>query len=292
MQSSSDIRTLVQDIYELVQKEDPRAIRTAAARLVLERNEKDAAVQLLNPRREGTLRLSRLGPKCPCALWYETLHPEMAEQLPPWATIKYQYGHFLEAMAIAYTKLAGHEVTGEQDELSVDGIIGHRDCVIDGCIVDVKSTTSIGFKKFKDRTLEENDSFGYLDQLDAYMVGSLSDPLVRIKDTAYILAIDKNLGHMVTYEHNLREASINERIKEYKRIVGQHAAPSCTCKSVPDGKSGNYRLDTRASYSAFKFACRPDLRTFLYADGPRYLTHVERVPDVTEIDRYGKIVYH
>src|SRR6266849_6159935 len=38
-------------------------------------------------------------------------------------------------------KAAGHEVLGEQDELTLDGVVGHRDCVIDGCIVDVKTTS-------------------------------------------------------------------------------------------------------------------------------------------------------
>jgi len=53
-------------------------------------------------------------------------------------------------------------------------ILGHRDCVIDGCVVDVKSTSSIGFKKFRDGSIKHSDSFGYL---DSWMV-ILSVPLV------------------------------------------------------------------------------------------------------------------
>ena len=239
-----------------------------------------------------TLRLSQMGPRCPKALWHSIHTPELAEQLPPWAEIKYSFGHIIEALAIALARAAGHTVTGEQDELVVDGIVGHRDCVIDGCVVDVKSTSSFGFNKFKDGSIKENDNFGYLDQLDGYLVGSLEDPLVTVKDKGYLLAIDKQLGHMVLYEHTLREGSIRSRIAEYKDIVGRPTPPSCNCGTVADGKSGNIKLDTKASYNVFKHCCFPHLRTFLYASGPSYLVKVVRKPDVTEIDQHGKIVYN
>lgn len=285
----TDISTLISDIYELVQRKDGwfnahSETFSAEVKARLERH----FTQEDTPR----LRLSGLGPRCPCALWHSIHTPELAEPLPPQAIIKYSYGHILEALAITFAKASGHEVTGEQDELVVDGIKGHRDCVIDGCIVDVKSASTRSFQKFKDGTLAQDDPFGYLDQLDAYLVGSLRDPLVRNKETAYILAIDKVLGHCCLYEHKLRKGLIHERIGEYKEIVSQSKPPTCTCESVPDGKSGNIKLGIRGSYNPYKYCCKPNLRTFLYSDGPRYLTHVERVPDVIEVDRYGKVVYN
>jgi hypothetical protein len=285
------ISTLIHDIYQQVQRKDGWFNDRLG-----EEFSKDVAKRLQahlgETKGPPTLRLSQMGPRCPRALWYSIHHPELAEALPPWAEIKYSYGHILEALAICLAKAAGHEVTGEQDELVVDGIRGHRDCVIDGCIVDVKSTSSIGFAKFKDRSFEQSDSFGYLDQLDGYMVGSADDPLVTTKDRGYILAIDKTLGHMVLYEHKLRVGSIERRIKEHKRVVESLDPPPCSCGTIPDGKSGNVRLDVRASYSAFKYCCFPNLRTFRYSDGLRYLSRVERKPDVTEVDKYGKIVYN
>lgn len=235
--------------------------------------------------------MSKLGPTCPCALWHSIHKPELAEALPPWAEIKLSYGHVLEALVIALAKGAGHTVTGEQDVITLDGIVGHRDCVIDGCIVDVKSSSTLSFRKFKDKSIKENDSFGYLDQLDAYTVGSALDDLVSVKDRAYLLAIDKQLGHMVLYEHITREDSIRERIKRYKTIVNRLTPPSCECGTLADGKSGNIKLDVRASYSGYKHSCFPHLRTFLYANGPVYLTHVSRKPDVIEVDKNGKVVY-
>lgn len=240
----------------------------------------------------NTLRLSQMGPRCPKALWHSIHTPDEAEALPPGATLKYAYGHIIEALAITLAKAAGHTVTGEQDAVEVDGIVGHRDCIIDGCIVDVKSASSISFKKFQDKSIGTSDTFGYLDQLDGYMVGSLSDPLVQVKDKAYLLAIDKTLGHMTLFEHTLREEHIRGRIREYKHIVAQATPPTCNCGTVPEGKSGNIRLDTKASYNSFKHVCFPKLRTFVYASGPIYLTEVKRIPDVPEIDSLGKRVYN
>jgi hypothetical protein len=224
-----------------------------------------------------------MGPSCPRALWYSVRHPELSEPIPPWAEIKYTFGDILEALAIIYAKASGHKVLGEQDEIRLDGIVGHRDCVIDGCIVDVKSTSSRGFEKFKSRGLAFDDPFGYLDQLDGYVVGSLLDPLVEVKDKGYILAIDKTLGKVVLYEHIVRPDAIRRRIQDYKEIVARDIPPKCECGTVPDGRSGNIRLDVKASYSPYKYCCNPLLRTFIYSTGPVYLTHVSRKPDVPEI---------
>jgi hypothetical protein len=232
-----------------------------------------------------SLRLSKMGEMCPRHLWYSVHHPELAEELPAPAIIKFSYGHTIEALAIALAKAAGHEVTGEQDELVVDGIKGHRDCVLDGCIVDVKSCSSRMFEKFEKKYIANDDPFGYLAQLDGYMVGSTDDPLVRTKDHGYILAIDKTLGKMVLYEHRLRESFIHTRIADYKRVTALQEPPRCACETVPDGKSGNIKLAVRASYSPYKHICFPSLRTFQYASGPVFLTHVARLPDVAEIRR-------
>ncbi len=288
MQTKS-ILTLIPDIYSLVGGEHGITdLRTSDVGSDIAR----ALQQSFGPREPRGLRLSGLGPKCPRHLWHSINTPELAEPLPPYAKIKYAYGHIIEHLLLGLAKAAGHRVEGEQDELVVDGIVGHRDCVIDGAIVDVKSSSSRGFTKFKDKTLAQDDSFGYLDQLDAYLVGSLHDPLVTVKDRAYILAVDKTLGHLALYEHRLRERSIRERIAQYKRLVELPSPPPCECKTVPDGKSGNIKLDIQSSYSPYKNCCFPNLRTFLYASGPVYLTKVVRKPDVTEVDKHGRFVYH
>lgn len=292
------IHTLVPDIYQLIQSNDSlkSAVKTEWFTPELsEHLSRDIARrlsdQMSGPAQERrTLRLSKLGPSCPRALWYSIHHPELAETFPPWVKIKFSYGHILEAYVIAMAKAAGHEVTGEQDALVLDDIVGHRDCVIDGAVVDVKSCSTFQFARYKSQTIQDDDAFGYLDQLDAYGTASIEDPLVRVKDKAYILAIDKTLGHITLYEHSIRSEAIRARIKAYKAIVQCERAPLCRCGTKPIGLSGNIGLDTKASYSPYKYVCFPELRTFLYASGPVHLTYVKRRPEVVEIDKRGQPV--
>lgn len=278
------IHTLVQDIYDIVGTKGWFDIERSG-----EFNTHVARAFNQEERIPG-LRLSGLGPKCPCQLWHSIHSPELAEPYRPWTRIKFGYGHLVEAYVIQLAKAAGHEVTGEQDELSVDGVVGHRDCVIDGNVVDVKSANSRSFEKFKDGSIASDDKFGYLDQLDGYVVGSRNDPLVRNKSSGFLLAVDQELGHLKLYEHTAREERIRGRIRDYREIVSLAGPPKCTCESVPDGASGNYRLGVTASYNPYKFQCNPHLRTFLYANGPRYLTKVVRKPDVPELTKSGKII--
>jgi hypothetical protein len=275
-----NINTLIPDIYSLVQSgggwfhdELAKEFSTDIG-LRLQR-------QLGENEVRNRLSISRLGPSCPRALWYSVHRPELSDPLPAWARIKYSYGHILEGLVTTLAKAAGHEVTGEQDELYLDGIVGHRDCVLDGYVVDVKSASSVAFQKFKAGSFEDN--FGYLDQLDGYCVASMDDPLVRHRDVGYLLVIDKQLGHMCLYKHRVREDHVRQRARECKEIVAKTSPPSCECKVVPYGKAGNLKLDTKASYSPFKYQCFPHLRTFIYSGGPVYLSKVVKVPDVKEV---------
>lgn len=289
------INTLIPDIHHLVQHEKgwfdeqiSDALRASTARTLCS--------HFNEPRyRPGKakIRMSGLGPKCPCALWYAINHPELAEPLPPWAEVKFAYGYILEGLAITLARAAGHTVEGEQDELILDGIIGHRDAVVDGVVVDFKSCSSIAFRKFKDRSLKQNDSFGYLDQLSAYVVASADEEIVRVKDRGYFVAIDKTLGHMVLYEHIVEDpGAIRQRIAQYKVLVERPTPPVCTCGTRKSGESGNIELGITASYSPYKYCCFPNLRTFRYSGGVKYLSKVLRKPEVTEVNRYGKVVYH
>lgn len=289
------INTLIQDVYSVLEVRDGTfcgetvdVLSTSiTSRLLHQLGEGHRG------ERKATLRLSGMGPKCPCALWYSINKPELAERIPPWVECKFAFGNILEAFGIALCKAAGHTVTGEQDELWVDGVCGHRDAVVDGCVVDFKSCSSRMFEKFSKQSIAYDDPFGYLDQVDGYLVGSLNDPLVTVKDKGYIFAIDKTLGHCCLYEHKVREESIRARIKQFKEIVSLPEPPSCRCGTQPDGESGNIKLDTKASYGSFKYCCFPKLRTFLYANGPRYFTEVKRKPaaHVREIDSNGNTVY-
>ena len=289
------INTLVQDIYQTISNKNGWFTEELARELGSDIST-TLRGQLGEERPAPRLRLSQLGPKCPRTLWYSLRHPELAEPLPAYAEIKFSFGHTIEALAITLAKASGHKVVGEQDVVTLDGVTGHRDCVVDGCLVDVKSCSSRQFEKYKYKTVAQNDEFGYLDQLDGYVVGCHEDPLVTVKDRGYILAVDKQLGHMVLYEHVVRESSIRARIAAYKRIAESDTPPPCNCGVVADGAAGNLILDTRASYNNFKYACFPHLRTFLYSGGPRYFVKVVKTPTyrgepLIEVDRAGNQVY-
>lgn len=283
------IQTLIADIYALLGSKEPWFTGELADTYA--DNVKRRLEAYHTEEKQHRLRLSQMGPRCEKALWLSIHAPELAEPLPGKALLKYTYGHHLEEYILMLAKAAGHTVEGMQDELVVNGIRGHRDAVIDGCLVDVKSVNSRSFDKISSGGLKQDDAFGYLDQLDGYALGSADDPLVRVKDKAYILAIDQEMGGMHLYEHTVRE-TIRERIDSYKAIVAKNFPPDCTCETVPDGASGNRKLDVRASYSPFKWECFPHLRCFYYSNGRRYLTTVAREPlaSVPEVDRHGVFI--
>lgn len=241
-----------------------------------------------------SLRLSRMGATCHKALWHSIHTPELAEPVQPWAQAKFSFGHFWEAYAIMLSKAAGHEVSHEQHECELLGVKGHIDAIVDGCLVDYKSCSSRQFQKYKANQLEGDDPFGYLEQLDGYVVACREQDFLNVKDRGYIIAVHRDLGHMHVYEHRIREASIRQRIAEYKGISERRNPPQCTCEVTSDGITGNIKLGTRASYSAYKWTCFPNLRCFINKRGqPVFYSKVIGRPydAVREIDRYGNTIH-
>lgn len=238
------------------------------------------------------LRMSNIGKK-DRQLWYNYNGYE-GEALQPHTRIKFLYGHLIEEMVLALVKLSGHEVTDEQKKVEVSGIKGSMDCKIDGLLVDVKSTSSYGFKKFKDGSLINDDPFGYIDQIKGYAQAE------KAKEFGW-LAMDKTNGHLTLLKYDMEDESawywtklnffnILNRIKQIKNIVKNAKPPERCYEPEPDGKSGNMKLPLGCSYCQYKYDCHPEVRTFLYSNGPRYLTKVVNKPNVIEVDRDGKKV--
>jgi hypothetical protein len=80
-----------------------------------------------------------------------------------------------------------------------------------------------------------------------------------------------------------------KRIQHLKKVIESTSVPDKCYTDVPDGKSGNYKLDTGCIYCNYKHDCWSDanngkgLRTFQYSTGYRYLTKVEKEPNVDEV---------
>ena len=288
---SKTLDTLVEDVYKLMKtKNTSKDVDTeeeiekfGEAMKTLMRQE--FLPNQRNFSNRGGLRLSSIG-KPDLQQWYAS-KKFSGEKIQPATLIKFMYGHMIEEMVLFFVRLSGHQVTDEQKECVVGGIKGHMDCKIDGVVVDVKSTTPFGFKKFKDGTLAADDNFGYVDQIKAYAHAEGE------RKWAW-LAMDKQSGALCVLEYDLDDTKhpmydqysgdIEDRIEHVKKSVEGEDRPSLCAEPVPDGKSGNLKLPTICSYCQYKRHCHPDLRTFIYSTGPRYLTTVNKKPDVLELD--------
>lgn len=234
----------------------------------------------------GSVRMSSLGVKCFRKLWYRQHHRDSAEKLLPSGRLKFFFGDVLESILLRLAEDSGHTVEGKQDELELFGVKGHRDAIIDGVTVDCKSASSYSFAKFKEGLSPDTDVFGYLKQLEAYVAAAQDDELVKDKNGGAFLVFDKQHGH-ITLDYHTFDIDIN-RIEEYinsirKAVNNDEREPGRAYLDVSDGKSGNRKLDTECSYCEFKRVCWPELRTFIYSTGPRFLTKVVREPDVFEV---------
>lgn len=278
------IDTLVDDINELftkpvdVSKEDAEALGQEIAQ---------AVVESLGERKDSpSLRMSNLGTPCKRKLWYSVRAPQLGEPLPAHVKFKFLYGHILESLLLFFAKLSGHRVEGRQDELDIGGVKGHRDAVIDGRTVDVKSATTHSFKKFKEHRLGDDDPFGYLDQINAYRY-SAGDEVTD--DKVSFLAVDKQLGNICLDTYDANDTNYDELVEELQEMIAQDEPPKRHYKDIEEGQSGNRKLDVNCAYCPFKKTCWPGLRTFIYSNGPTFLTHVEREPKVPEVN--GKYVF-
>jgi len=264
-----DISTLVPDVQKLLKQEgwwtdaeDSRCTEMVARRLRSHYSKHEVHTKL---------RMSRLGNRCHRQIWYEVHYPELAEHPSAREKLTYAYGHIIEGLAIMLAKAAGHTVEAEGDEITLDGISGHCDCLIDGYIVDVKSSTTQGMAKYKGTDQQEIDRWGYLAQLDGYVVGdSTSLVLNKRKDKAFLWVIDKNLGNMLLYEHHPREAFIRERIRDYRAITTLNQPPRCTCETKRVDFTGGATLGLVASYSKYKSVCWPNVRVEIVRGRPVY----------------------
>ena len=272
--------TLVQDIYALFT--EPHTFEQSNVEEFGKRLATHISNRVSDEKSSDSLRMSNLGTPCDRKLWYTVNKSEAAEPLPPEVRFKFLYGDILEELVLFLAKEAGHEVDGTQDTLSIGGVKGHRDAIVDGVVVDVKSASSYSFKKFDEGLTKETDAFGYLDQLGAYLYASQDDPKVVHKDRAAFIAVDKTLGHITVDVQPNRYVDYSKLVESKKALVALPKPPPRAFSDEPDGKSGNRKLGVECSYCSFKNECWPGLQTFFYSNGPRFLTVVSREPNVSK----------
>lgn len=275
----AELSTLIPDIYKLFDPKTPHIVDEGNLEVFCENLKQIVRSRFLEREEGDVLRFSSLG-RPDRQIWYMAQEDGEREEMSPKTYFKFLYGDIIEQMVLFLVKEAGHTVEQEQAEIEVEGVKGHIDAIIDGVVVDVKSASPYSFTKFTKGTLFEDDPFGYVHQISGY-----ANVLTPDQGAAF-LAFNKVDGDMAILNIGTSITSSYPpapRIEHLKEVIASPTPPERCHSDVEDGKSGNRKLNTPCSYCGFKKRCWPELRTFLYGTGPRYLTEVHRVPDVYEV---------
>ena len=271
------ISTLVSDIYnrmeshEKVSKENLEAFLQGVSDVLVKQLEEKR-----NTSHEKNIRMSSIG-KPDRKIWMEINGPKVERSYTGSTLIKFLYGSIIEELVIFLAKEAGHSVQELQKQCQLEGIKGHIDCKIDGEVVDIKSASDFAFRKFKTGTIENDDPFGYIGQISAYVEA-------EGQDTGYLLAMNKVTGELALLElDDFSLINATKRIQHVKKLVKSEEMPDLCYQPQPEGKSGNMKLSRDCSYCSYKWTCFPDMRVFRYGDGMRYLTTVEKEPTVQDV---------
>jgi|TARA_R110000823_G_scaffold279344_2_gene397651 hypothetical protein len=239
------------------------------------------------PKTKDALRMSNIG-KPARQLWYNKHSKSTKKDLESSLVIKFLYGHLLEALVVFFVKLSGHEITDQQKEVNVSGIKGHMDCKIDGEVVDIKSTSGFAFNKFRNGTLPEQDSFGYMAQLAGYEEAEGTDK-------GGFLAINKETGELWMFRPDeFDKPNIKSKIKGLKASLKKLEPPELCYQPIAEGVKGNFKLPKECNWCEYKMECHSDsnkgkgLRVFDYARGPSFFTEVMVEPKVKEITNEWK----
>jgi len=292
---TKDINKLSEDIYVVLdstQEHEANPVLASEYAMRIGGEFAKASASRNQPRVKGKLWASDLGKKCMRQHWYNFNEPDKGEKLNGYTKFKFLYGNMLEEAVLYFAEEAGHSVSDQQYvvETEVDGwsIRGRIDGVVDNTLIDVKTTSSYGYKRYKDGIEHSNDSFGYLYQLGFY--SAFNDLPTTPSDTGFIW-IDKQNGHICYTQAVVpqREELITRAKAIIKTVDQEERDIPRGYSTKPYGKSGNQSLDIGCAYCAYKAHCYRDsnggkgLRGFAYNHGPVWFTDVTRVPKVPEI---------
>lgn len=237
-------------------------------------------------RKEKVLYFSEVGTTCQRQLWYKYNRSDIAEPLDATTKLKFFYGDLLEELVLSVVSAAGYDVKDQQKvveyELGDWKIRGRIDAVINDVLVDVKSTTKQGQKKF-DESLDK-DPFGYKAQLGGYAYA------LGIKQAGF-LTIQKELGHLNFYPIEQKDiVKFPEAADKAIKIVESSLDSLERLEPVKQSEtSPNLKLGVTCSYCAYKGDCWKDvnngegIKTFMYSGRPEFLVKVVKKPKVQEV---------
>ncbi len=282
-----NIFNLIEDIYKLFIDKPPtkkptKAVEKAATEFA-DKVKQHVLTRLYEERsKQSNLRLSQIGKPARQVFYDIKGYKETVDPSGP-TQIKFLYGNILEELLIFLSTVAGHTVEEEQKKVTLNGVVGHKDCRIDGVTVDIKSASSYAFRKFENGSVASDDPFGYIGQLSAYAQAEGD------KEAAFF-AIDKQRGTLaLSFLHDLEMENASSKIDTLREYLDSDELPPRCYADVADGTSGNRKLAISCVFCPYKFGCWSDanggrgLRSFQYANGTRFLTQVLREPNVPEL---------
>ena len=282
-----NIFNLIEDIYKLFIDKPPtkkptKAVEKAATEFA-DKVKQHVLTRLYEERsKQSNLRLSQIGKPARQVFYDIKGYKETVDPSSP-TQIKFLYGNILEELLIFLSTVAGHTVEEEQKKVTLNGVVGHKDCRIDGVTVDIKSASSYAFRKFENGSVASDDPFGYIGQLSAYAQAEGD------KEAAFF-AIDKQRGTLaLSFLHDLEMENASSKIDTLREYLDSDELPPRCYADVADGTSGNRKLAISCVFCPYKFGCWSDanggrgLRSFQYANGTRFLTQVLREPNVPEL---------
>jgi hypothetical protein len=298
----TDLSTDIYTVLDATLEHDPDSVLAAEYAMRIGGELAKATLKRDKPREKGKLWASDLGKPCMRQHWYKFNMPEAGAKLTGNTKFKFLYGNILEEAVLYMAEEAGHAVTDTQERVEatvershgVDWeISGRIDGILDGVLIDVKSTSSFGFQRYKHGIVHTNDSFGYLYQLGFY--DAFGEFATTHTDTGF-LWIDKQNGHIAYTQCDVPSAAeIIQRARDIANAVESEDVLTVDRGYAPEpyGKSGNECLPMPCSYCDFKQECWKDsnggagLRTFAYNHKPVHFTTIAREPKVPEITGEG-----
>lgn len=277
----STLNTLAQDVYSLL---ETKGGGSDASSLSFGERLSALVKAKVSDEQGARLRPSNIGHACLRKLWYEV---HKAEKLPGFdgqTLLKFMLGNTWEEALLFLAKEAGHDVKHEQLTVSLGGLHGSIDCIIDGCLVDVKSASPYAFDKYTGGLTTDNDGFGYIDQANFYLDALQDHPDLIDKDNAYLFVGDKTQGRLAVTTVPRIHRDWEEYINAKQEKLSKDQPPSRAFTPTAFGKSGNLAVPKVCNdYCGAVDLCWPGTRKFAYSSGVVRLTQVRNEPRVSEI---------
>jgi hypothetical protein len=289
----ASIDTLVEDIYAVLGGNKPPSdivdnITSNAefAKRVLQHIHADLVPDDRTDRDPDEFYVTQVSNPCWRKAWLDKFkHDAVRERALSGATkFKFLYGDLIEEAFLYLAQAAGHEVTDTQRRFSIPlpgkkyKLAGRIDAVVDGWLVDVKSSDPFTFDRMVKGTYD--DKFGYETQLHLYEHMSPD----KYKGVANIFVNKVNGKIHVHKWTNPVYGFIENALEEFADVVDEAHPPMIPYDIEDDGS-----LCTACSYCPLKFHCYKGLRVFAYSTGPKFVAESRTKIKVTEItDAYKK----